>query len=147
MLLMMNAYHKEYSSNNWLTFKQLSLLKGKVKKGESATRIFFFTYVEDKHADKETLALKGKEVQLFPRWTYFNVFNLDQTEGVIESKTVRPREHFERNRSVDEVILASAATIKHTDRKTAFYSPVSDFIHLPYQNHFHTVEGLSLIHI
>ncbi len=139
MLLMMDAYRRGYASNNWLTFKQLSLLKGKVKKGESATRIFFFTYVGDKNADKD--ALDSSEVQLFPRWKYFNVFNLDQTEGVIESKTVRPHEHFERNRSVDEVIVASGATIKNTDRKTAFYSPVGDFIHLPYQNHFHTVGG------
>jgi antirestriction protein ArdC len=141
LLLSMEAYRKGYSSNSWLTYKQVGELKGKIRKGEHSSKVFFFTYVEKKIEDQEESDDEAK--LMLPRWKYFNVFNLDQTEGLAESNYTEnlPQSDFISNLSVDSLVNASKAEIKHSDRKAAYYSPRGDFIHLPYQKHFHAVDS------
>ena len=141
VLLHMEAYLKGYSCNKWLTYNQISELKGKVRKGERAKKVFFFTYVEktlESEPDSENAATIKS-----PRWKYFNVFNLDQTEGIADSDHAAnlSEDDFMSNLSVDGLIAATKAVINHSDRKAAFYNPNDDFIHLPYQRHFHSVDG------
>ena len=141
ILLLMEAYAEGFSSNAWLTFKQISALKGKVRKGEASKRIFFFTYVEKKDAETKQVN-PDKEVELVPRWKYFNVFNVDQTEGLVLPETKNLAEGNPlSNISVDDFVLQTKAEIQHSDKKAAFYSPGFDLIHLPYQKHFHSVEA------
>lgn len=141
ILLTMEAYHQGYSSNTWLTYKQVNELKGKIRKGERASKVFFFTYVEKKAEEPAQADDDGK--LMLPRWKYFNVFNLDQTESVVESELTAnlPQEDLISNLSVDDLVSASGAVIQHSDKRAAFYNPKDDFIHLPYQRHFRSVDS------
>lgn len=144
VLLYVEAYLKGYSNNNWLTYKQISELKGKVKKGESAARVFFFTYVKKDEVEVDGKKGESEKIEIkAPRWKYFNVFNLDQTEGLVEPEPIKEisDSNFINNVTVDNLVASSKATIKHSDRKAAFYHPGDDFIHLPMQEHFRSVEG------
>lgn len=140
MLLSMEAYRQNYSSNAWLTYKQVSDLKGKIRKGERSSKVFFFTYVEKMTEAQAKGDENGKLI--LPRWKYFNVFNLDQTEGVLESEQTENllQENFISNLSVDDLVASSRAVINHSDKKSAFYSPERDFIHFPYQKHFRSID-------
>ena len=69
----------------YLTFKQCTTLGGKVKKGEKAQMIVFFTFSEHKEKD----ANGEDKITKFPVLKYYNVFHLSQCEG-IESKLEPP---------------------------------------------------------
>ena len=59
----------------YLTFKQCQEAGGKVKKGEKASMVVFWKWIEQE--DEETH--EKKEV---PFLRYFNVFHIDQCEGL-----------------------------------------------------------------
>lgn len=140
ILLCMEAYEQKYSSNSWLTYKQVSELKGKIRKGEHATKVFFFNYVEKK-ADE--LSEADNEARVVPCWKWFNVFNLDQTEGVIEPENTEnlPNNDFISNLTVDALVRASQAVINHSNKRRAYYHGGKDYLHLPYQKHFRSVDA------
>lgn len=139
-LLCMEAYEQKYSSNSWLTYKQVSELKGKIRKGERATKVFFFNYVEKKADDSNE---PDDEARVVPCWKCFNVFNLDQTEGVTEPENAGnlPSNDFISNLTVDALVRASQAVIKHSNKRSAYYHTGNDYIHLPYEKHFRSVDA------
>ena len=112
------AEEMEYTTNSWLTFKQIKALKGTVKKGEKSTPIFFYKPL--KIEDKET----GEE-KTIPMLKMYYVFNLDQTEG-IDYKTVS--ENVQRT-DIEAFVANTGATIKQAQE--AFYSPSMDFVGMP----------------
>lgn len=120
---------KGYATGQWLTFKGATQLGGKIKAGEKATAIMFWTFL--KKVDKDT----GKEKKV-PFLRYYNVFNVDQTEGctlpVVERKEFSPIAEAEKifhgmpNRPKVSVI--------ESDR--AFYVPSADSVTLPNPSQF-----------
>ncbi|EMQ2878900.1 ArdC family protein, partial [Vibrio navarrensis] len=77
MLLWMSAQMNQFSSSQWLTFKQAKGLGGTVRKGEKGTVIFFYTMVE-----KTPEAGNQEEKETYPVLKTTRVFNLDQIEGL-----------------------------------------------------------------
>jgi|SRR5579863_247972 len=72
-----------FSSNYWLTYNQITEMGGTVKKGEHATQVVFWKMNLYKDVDKKT----GEEtVKKVPFLKYYNVFNVDQCEGIIKVK-------------------------------------------------------------
>lgn len=139
ILLSMIAYSRGYASNAWLTFRQVNELKGKVKKGAAAARIFFFTYVEKKNEEEGE---SDQELKKVPRWKCYNVFNLAQTEGIeYENTRIPSSDPLVVNALVADLALQSKAVIRHSYRKEAFYHFEDDYIHLPHQQYFHTAAG------
>ncbi len=64
----------------YYTFKQITELGGKVKKGEKASKIVFWK-VYEKETDE--LDEKGnKKVEKIPVLKWYSVFDIDQTEGI-----------------------------------------------------------------
>jgi antirestriction protein ArdC len=63
-----------YDSQYWLTFNQCKKLGGTVKKGEGATPIVFWKFIE---VDDEEAPSGKKKVPLL---RYYNVFNIEQCE-------------------------------------------------------------------
>ena len=76
-LLGQSAMLNKFTSNVWLTYKQVSILGGQVIKGSKSTFVTFSSKIE-KSNDKDG----EKDVNTFWIFRYYNVFNLDQTTGI-----------------------------------------------------------------
>ena len=72
---------QSYASPWWLSFKQCQEKGGHIRKGEKASMVVFWKWLDRKHdvsADGDDVARNGK----VPLLRYYNVFNLDQCEGI-----------------------------------------------------------------
>lgn len=117
ILLGMHAY----SSNGWLTFKQAKELGGSIRKGEKSQLVVFWQFIK---SDKEG------ETRTIPFAKGYRVFNVDQCEGLDETKL----KQFQRPEAGDtdiNVIASKAGAIVKHGGNSAFYSPASDIIVVP----------------
>lgn len=73
----------------YLTFKQIEALKGKVKKGAHGSIVVFFQMVRKETEDKDTGKIKVEE---YPVLRYYKVFHLDDTEGIETKIGKEPKE-------------------------------------------------------
>jgi antirestriction protein ArdC len=134
-LLMITQETESYKSNVWATFKQIAEAKGSVKKGEHSTMIIYWKILE--FETKEVDAKTGKnKVDQIPMLRYYNVFNLDQTEG-LKVEEVKP---LESNLTAEKVIsnYAKQISIKYGGIRT-FYSPKEDYIQIPDKQSFYGI--------
>ena len=137
-LLWMTANARGYASQRWLTFKQAKALGGSVRKGQNkangcgATPIVFFNWRE--HEDKAT----GK-VKRFPLLRFYQVFNVEQCEGLPE-KALGKIDEAERLSDEDRIANAESffaelhkgmGMVPKRGGARACYSPSLDEIHLP----------------
>lgn len=133
----------------WLSWKQIQDLKGKVKKGAHGSFVVFYTvshYVKKDEQGNPILDENGKEQLItWPILKYYNVFHLDDVEG-IESKLekVEGGEKVEAQpteegliESAEKVIadyLARETALKFingTPSDKAYYSPSRDLVQVP----------------
>ncbi len=75
-LLAMTAWAHGYDSSYWATFNQVKVQKGTIRKGEKSTLVVFWKQAA--MTDKET----GEELSI-PVLRHYNVFNVEQCEGVV----------------------------------------------------------------
>ena len=69
-----------YTNPYWLTFKQGKRLGGHIRRGEKATPIVFWKWIE---RETEEVDEAGKRVLTSaPMLRYYHVFNLEQCEGI-----------------------------------------------------------------
>jgi antirestriction protein ArdC len=76
---------QEYESPFWLSFKQAKELGGSVRKGEKATPVIFWKWLEGHDLNPET---GEKETRRVPLLRYFSAFNLSQCDGVRHRRLV-----------------------------------------------------------
>lgn len=93
MVLAMQRRQSPY----WLTFKQAQALGGAPKKGEKACPVVFWKFTDE--LDEETGKTEKRAIL-----RYYNVFNVDQCEGLDESKIPQVDE-----REIDEDFSAWTA--------------------------------------
>ena len=124
----------------YLTFKQCESLGGKVKKGEKAQMIVFFTFSEHKEKD----ANGEDKITTFPVLKYYNVFHITQCEG-IESKLTPPSPEADPLAEGENVINGYVTrsgvgfeAVKGSDR--AFYRPSEDRVVVPHISQYKLVE-------
>ena len=119
----------------YATFDQIKKAGGKVRKGEKASLVTFWKQVkiETEEVDPET----GKPIEkLVPMLRYYQVFNLDQCEG-IEPKFYKAEEieHTdpiaEAEAVIDNYIAASHVKFESRLSDEAYYSPVFDNVVVP----------------
>jgi len=126
-----------YANPCWLTMKQANTLGGKVRKGEKATPVVFWKFVERDELQDGT----RKPYALL---RYYNVFNAEQCDGIPENKL--PALPVPRSLSMlpvaEEIIAAmpSRPVIRHQGTR-AFYAPLIDEIHIPKQKQFNSDSG------
>lgn len=135
--------------NKWLTFKQITLLKGKINKGSKATEIYFYqkNYFVPTHPTKKyypsfdeiPITFRNQSTQLFTLKTY-QVFSISQTNLPIdENCPAKPADNIEL---LDPIEIAEEikdawshiVELKHSNVPNAFYSPMHDLIHMPSAN-------------
>ena len=119
----------------YLTFKQCQEAGGKVKKGEKSSMVVFWKRIEQE--DEETG--KVKEV---PFLRYYNVFHIDQCEGVTAKHTTEtafpdgaePLEAAQK--IIYDYLSREGVKLSHSEGDRAFYRPSTDEVVLPIRKQF-----------
>jgi antirestriction protein ArdC len=132
-----------YSYPLYGTFKQISEAGGRVKKGETSTPVVFWKVTnQENEQDEDGNEVLGESKRYFTPF-YYNVFNLDQTEGIDIQKYVP---NF--TKSNNQPLEICERTITHMpnpphichDQAGAFYSPSHDKVNVPKISYFDTSE-------
>lgn len=124
----------------WYTWNQIQKLGGKVRKGEKSSMVVFWKQTAIKEEDPAT----GEKVErLIPMLKYFNVFHVDQCEG-IEAKAIDPDAADPATDETADSIIAdylsrSGVTLEHRKGDEAFYRPADDRVVLPLREQFQSM--------
>lgn len=119
----------------YLTFKQCQEAGGRVKKGEKSSMVVFWKWLETE--DEET----GEKKEI-PFLRYFNVFHIDQCEGVTAKYTTEieftdgAKADETAEGIVTEYCKREGVKLNHEEGDRAFYRPVTDSITLPEMSQF-----------
>lgn len=113
----------------YATFKQISEEGGRVKKGAKSSMVVFWKWIEQEDEDNPG------EMKKIPFLRYYNVFHIDQTEG-IKPKHMRPLPNVAQPDEAAEAIAhdyltRSGVRLIHEEGNRAFYRPSTDSITLP----------------
>ena len=121
-------------SRYWLSYKQAQEMKGQVRKGEKSTTVVFWKWLDIQEKDT------GKDKKI-PMLRYFNIFSLDQIEGIVDPDTeLEPKEHTPIE-SAEKVIadMPNRPEIQHKEQR-ACYSLARDFVNMPLPESFDSPE-------
>ena len=129
-----------YSSPYWMTFKQVQDKGGHVRKGSKSTPVIFWKWFDRVDAgsdDPDTATINGK----IPMLRFYNVFNLEQTEGLEPPVSIEVVNTFTPIERAEQVIagMPYKPEIKHGGNRAA-YSPMLDYVKLPVQESFDSPE-------
>ena len=131
---------QKYSTGHWLTYRQAQKLGGQVRKDEHSTPAVFYKAIEKEtdevDADGEAVTEKIRILR------YFNVFNLDQIDG-LEAPDPRPRFGFEPIEAVERIVNAIGITVLHGGTR-ACYQPNTDIIAMPDRDRFSSAADYSV---
>ena len=120
-------------AGEYATFKQIQQAGGYVRKGEKAHMVVFWKWLEQK--DEET-----GEVKEVPFLRYYNVFHIDQCEGLTAKHTKPLPNSVNPNETADRIIAdycsREGVTLSHEAGDRAFYRPSTDSITLPHMAQF-----------
>jgi antirestriction protein ArdC len=125
-----------YASPYWLTFNETKALGGSVKKGEKASYIVFWKWLERTDDAGKT--------EKYPMLRYYTVFNLEQTENVNPKKIPEVLDYHNKINPIDacDAIVGNmpnAPTVNHMGAK-ACYAPMSDTVTMPRKDSFDNAE-------
>ena len=134
-LLAFSAFAKGYGSSYWLTFNQAKERGGNVRKGEKSSMVVFYKQFETE--DRKT-----GEAKTVPVLRYYNVFNVEQCEGIVapDAPTFEPLA-FTPIESAEAIATgyAGGPPVEHAGQK-AFYRPSTDAVTMPEQTRFASCE-------
>jgi antirestriction protein ArdC len=163
LLLSLELYQKNYSHNNWLTFKQIKKEGGAVLKDAKSVMVTFtdiaYTDMDDKSITAEAAksALREAKVADPSISTYleigintrrflkfYPVFNVSQTEGLPDT-LIKPQcvglSDIERHQLAEEIVRNTGAMIVHVAADSAHFNPSLDKIQMPMTQQFSTKEN------
>lgn len=129
LLLWSEGLARGFTSSIWMTYKQSIELGGHVRKGESGSTVIYASRFTKTEADEHG----GKVERDIPFLKTYNVFNVEQIEGLPEHFYRRPTpvlDPVERIEHADRFFANTGSVIRHGGSR-AFYSPSSDVIQMP----------------
>lgn len=129
-----------YADHRWLTYRQAEERGGRVRPGEKSTMVVFWKRWEPK-ADEAAEAIRPQQI---PVLRYFNVFNVEQCEGLDLAPVYRPesgRNH-QRIERADLLVrsMPSPPAIREGGR-AAWYRPSDDLVNMPPLNAFESPDS------
>jgi antirestriction protein ArdC len=134
-LLAFTAFAKGYGSSYWLTFNQAKTHGGSIKKGEKSSMVVFWKQLEA--TDEKT----GEKKQV-PLLRYYNVFNVEQCDGIgaPDADPFMPTD-FKPIEAAEAIANAYAGgpRIEHGGQR-AFYRPMTDSVQMPERVRFTSSE-------
>ncbi len=120
-------------AGEYATFQQVQHAGGRVRKGEKASMVVFWKWIETE--DEET----GEKKEV-PFLRYYNVFHLNQCEGLTAKHTKTLPSTAEPDETAEAIIVAhcskNGVRLNHQDGDRAFYTPATDTITLPRRQQF-----------
>ena len=132
-----------YESPYWLTYKQATDKGGQVRRGEKATLVVFWKWLDRKESDQPDtdtgeLTPTGK----IPLLRYYNVFNMDQVDGIKPPPEEKADNPFTPNEQAEQIIenMPNRPPI-HYGGGRAYYHPRHDYLQIPHRETFHSPEG------
>ncbi len=143
------ATAKKFEFDSWLTFKQVSRVGGKVRRGEKGTLVVMYREVRlpKRHASGEVeLDRYGDTVMTsFKLMRGFTLFNIAQCTDLPERITdsAGNSNHlgsFDPHEATENLVKESGVQICHRGN-TACYYPKNDEIAIPYRSSFDTTGG------
>ena len=137
MILWARQFKNDFTSNQWVTYKQAVELGGKVKKGEKSVRCIFYKPL--KIEDEET-----QEEKVIPMLKTFNLFNVEQCEGLTLKFKPSSEPKQAKNLISLEVARANGAKVVQGGNR-AYYSLSSDNIHMPFFESFNIDAGFEAV--
>lgn len=143
------AYKRGFSQDRWLTFRQAKESGGSVRKGERSTLACFYKPMKREIVDdagEPVLDEEGNPKEKhFAILRGFNLFNIDQCDGLPGEITNPPStavEGFDSVDALDDFIDGCGIKVVHSlDREIAGYYPKQDRVLLPAKERFHDAEG------
>jgi len=118
----------------YATFKQIQAVGGHIRKDEKSSMVVFWKWIEQD--DEET----GEKKEI-PFLRYYNVFHIDQCEGLSAKHLQKLPESASADQTAEAIIAGhvqrSGVKLQHREGDKAFYRPVSDSIILPLLAQFH----------
>ena len=134
---------KGYSFPMFGTYKQITDAGGNVKKGEKSYPVVYWKITEEDDKSVPEEEHQTKKVKHFTPF-YYNVFNLDQTDGIDIQKytdTFSPKNNNSLN-MCENIIngMPNAPHMVHDDSTRAFYKPLSDIVNVPEIKYFESSE-------
>src|SRR5665213_3615729 len=146
--LMIVGMKRGYTDPRWMTYKQAADRAWQVRRGEKGTAVEFWdikTGVKSGTASEgeedeahETDGPHGRTRQILHR--IYTVFNASQIDGVPPLAT-RPLNSFESVDAAENILAGSGAKIAHDQVDRAYYSRLTDDIHLPRREAFKDAAG------
>lgn len=136
LMLWMVAEAKGYEAPIWMTYKQAIELGGQVKKGEKGALVIYANSIVIKEESEE-------EETRIPYTKSYNVFNVQQIEGLPEKYYIKPEVIFspkERIEQAQNFFNKTGAVINHGGNR-AYYSPSKDKIQMPEFEKFNSAES------
>jgi antirestriction protein ArdC len=127
-LLWFAANKHGYARNEWLTYKQAVEKGAQVRKGEKGT---YIVYTSNYKKDEEQPSYRFLKT--------FNVFNVEQVDGIATNDDAIVINHHERHSNAEKVIADSKADIRHGNYD-AMYVPSKDMIFMPRMETFMSPE-------
>jgi len=127
-----------YASRYWLTFNQANKIGGHVKKGEHSTLVTFWHI----GGEKERTASDGTVEKSRPfLLRYYNVFNLEQTEGIAEKLGLTgasPR--VPSIETCERIVSEMPCRPRFESSNAAWYRPLTDTVGMPHKEQFESAE-------
>jgi antirestriction protein ArdC len=115
-----------YASPSWGTFKQWNERGCKVRKGEKSTPIIYWQFIEKENE-------KGQKVSI-PFLRQYYIFNVEQVEGdYVDALLSSPTGGADEIAAAEDFFRQIPADVRHSDQGRAYYSPVTDHIHMPHK--------------
>lgn len=115
-------------AGEYATYQQVQAAGGYVRRGEKAHMVVFWKFLEKE--DEET-----GEVKEIPFLRYYNVFHIDQCEGLKPRHVEALPQSAEANQKAEAIICdylkSSGVKLNHQQGDRAFYRPSTDSITLP----------------
>ena len=128
-----------YAENEFLTFKQVQDVGGRVKKGEKANLVILWVWVDETKRQQTVEAVARK----YPVLRYYHVFNVTQCTGIpARSETLFEPKQNDPILRCEEIIEAmpKRPKIVHNEN-SAYYETWADFINMPNMAMFESSES------
>jgi antirestriction protein ArdC len=143
MNVMLLTFFNTWGCPYWVTYKQAQELGGSVKKGETGTPCFYWSFVDKKDKDGKLVYDARGVVQKIPFASSFTVFNVMQCEGITLPEQVETTEA-QRHETAEKVIATYLATVDapqfiETLSGKAFYNRMQHSIVVPLRTQFESL--------
>lgn len=134
---------RPFSDHRWLTFKQAQERGGRVRPGEKSTLVVFWKRWEPPQGE-ESEAEEGSAKRDVPLLRYFNVFNVEQCDGLDLPEPYRPEPlpDLQRIERADLMVRGMPDPPQIAENGTAaWYSPSQDLVSVPPLQRYRSVDA------